>query len=72
MGNHSIAYFNRYTGKVETENIYGEGFVRWTYGNPLGKLSLETFVKRAFFSRWYGRRMDAPARRGTTPTCQQR
>lgn len=63
MGNEKIEFFNRYTGKVETEQIYGEGFLRWTYGNPLGKLSLETMVKRAFFSRWYGGRMSAPASR---------
>ena len=63
MGNSSIEYFNRYTGKVEREDIYGEGFVRWTYGNPLGKLSLEGFVKRAIFSKWYGSRMNAPASR---------
>lgn len=63
MGNDAVEYFNRYTGKVETEEIYGEGFLRWTYGNPLGRLSLEGFVKRAFFSRWYGGRMDAPGSR---------
>ena len=56
----SVEYFNRYTGKVEREQIYGEGFLRWVYGNPLGKLSLEGLVKRAIFSKWYGSRMDAP------------
>ncbi|SRR4051812_8720110 len=64
MGNDSIEYFNRYTGKVETEEIYGERFLRWTYGNPIGKLSLEGVVKRSVFSNWYGRRMNAPASRG--------
>jgi len=63
MARSTIEYFNRYTGKVEREDIYGEGFLRWTYGNPLGKLSLEGFVKRALFSKWYGGRMDAPASR---------
>jgi phosphatidylserine decarboxylase len=58
-----IEFFNRYTGKVEIEEIYGENFLRWTYGNPLGKLSLHALVKRAFFSRWYGNRMDAQASR---------
>ena len=58
-----VEYFNRYTGKVEEEQIYGEGFLRWTYGNPLGKISLEGLVKRAFFSRWYGGRMNSPASR---------
>jgi len=63
MGNSTVEYFNRYTGKVETEQIYGEDFLRWTYGNPLGKLSLEALAKRALFSKWYGWRMDAPASR---------
>lgn len=63
MGNSTIEFFNRYTGQVETEQIYGEGFLRWTYGNPLGKLSLEGLVKRAIFSKWYGRRMNAAASR---------
>lgn len=37
--------------------MYGEGFLRWSYGNPLGAISLNAFVKRPFFSAWYGRRM---------------
>ena len=52
MATSSIEYFNRYTGRAETEEIYGEGFLRWTYGHPLGRLSLESLVKRAFFSKW--------------------
>src|SRR5437762_9307538 len=54
-----IEYFNRYTGRIETEDVYGQSFLRWTYSNPLGRLSLHALVKRAAFSRWYGRRMDA-------------
>lgn len=56
----TIQFFNRYTGKIETEDIYGGHFLRWTYGNPLGRLSLHTLVKRSLFSRWYGWRMDRP------------
>jgi phosphatidylserine decarboxylase len=55
-----IRYFNRHTGNLETEQVYGEGFLRWSYGNPLGAISLAAFVKRPFFSKWYGRRMDKP------------
>ncbi|MEO7098265.1 MAG: phosphatidylserine decarboxylase [Luteolibacter sp.] len=55
-----IRYFNRHSGAIETEQVYGEGFLRWSYGNPLGKISLEAFVKRPFFSKWYGRRMSTP------------
>src|SRR5687767_8011024 len=58
MGFAPIQYFNRYTNQVETEKVYGEKFLHWTYGNPLGRLSLHALVKRALFSRWYGRRMD--------------
>jgi phosphatidylserine decarboxylase len=57
----AIRYFNRHTGVLETEQVYGEGFLRWSYGNPLGALSLEAFVKRPFFSKWYGRKMSTPA-----------
>ncbi|MES2475038.1 MAG: archaetidylserine decarboxylase [Verrucomicrobiota bacterium] len=56
----AIRYFNRHTGAMETEQVYGEGFLRWSYGNPLGAISLEGFVKRPFFSAWYGRRMSTP------------
>ncbi len=45
---------------METEPVYGEGFLRWSYGNPLGAISLNAFVKRPFFSEWYGRRMSTP------------
>lgn len=57
----AIEFFNRYTGKVEREQVYGAAWLNWTYGNPLGKLALEAVAKRAFFSRWYGWRMDRPA-----------
>jgi len=46
---------------METEQVYGEGFLRWAYGNPLGKLALSAFIKRPVFSAWYGMRMDRPA-----------
>ena len=53
-----ISFYNRYTGELETEQVYGEGFLKWAYGNPLGKIALHSFIKRPFFSKWYGRRMD--------------
>lgn len=52
-----IFYHNRHTGRLETEEVYGEGFLRWTYGHPLGAIALSAIVKRPFFSAWYGRRM---------------
>lgn len=58
-----IQFFNRYTAQVETEAVYGEGFLRWAYQNPLGRLALHALVKRALFSKWYGRRMQRPSSR---------
>lgn len=58
-----IKFFNRHSGEVETESVYGEGFLRWAYGNPLGRLTVALAVKRLWFSRWYGWRMDRPASR---------
>ena len=55
-----IQFFNRYTKQLETEKVYGEAFLDWTYNNPLGKIPLHLFVKKPFFSKWYGRKMDHP------------
>lgn len=59
----TIQFFNRHRNRLETEQVYGEGFLKFTYGNPLGKLALHGLVKRACFSNWYGKRMDAPETR---------
>ena len=59
----AIQYFNRYTQRVEAEQIYGEGFLRWIYGSLSGRLALHAVAKRGFFSRWYGWRMDRAASR---------
>lgn len=58
-----ITFFNRHTGRLETEAVYGEGFLRFVYENPLGKTALHTLVKRSLFSQWYGWRMDQPSSR---------
>lgn len=59
-----IRFYNRYSGEVETESIYGEAFLRWAYGNPLGRLAVALAFKRLWFSRWYGWRMNRPGSRG--------
>ena len=56
-----IRYFNRHTASHEIEQVYGEGFLRWAYGHPLGAVALWALVKRPLFSAWYGRRMSTPA-----------
>lgn len=59
-----IQFYNRYSEAMETEQVYGEPFLKWAYGNPLGKMALHTFVKRPGFSRWYGKRMNQAKTRG--------
>lgn len=58
-----IDYFDRYTGVLELEKIYGEAYLRWAYETLPGRLMVAAVVKRAFFSRWYGWRMGKPSSR---------
>ena len=52
MAESGIQFFNRYTGEVETEVVYGEQWLRFILFNPFGKIALHTVAKRAWFSRW--------------------
>lgn len=56
----AIQYYSSLSGTIETEQVYGEGFLRFAYDNPLGKMALHLFIKRPFFSHWYGWRMNQP------------
>ncbi len=58
-----ITFFNRHTGRIETEAVYGEAFLRFVYDHPLGALPLHALARRGFFSRLYGWRMDRAASR---------
>lgn len=63
-----IQYYNRYSGEIETEAIFGERFLRWTYETGIGRGVLETVVKRQLFSRLYGWWMSRPrSRRAIQP-----
>lgn len=57
MLDEQVSYFNRYSGHIEEENIYGASYLRWVTSNPWGRLSHWSVVKRSWFSRWYGWRM---------------
>lgn len=59
MPSQPVTFFNRHTGRIETESVYGEGPLRWTYDSVVGRAALHVLVKRAFFSRWYGTGMDS-------------
>ncbi|MDV6029462.1 MAG: phosphatidylserine decarboxylase [Phycisphaera sp. RhM] len=58
-----IVYHDRYRDESRVEKVYGDKALRWTYGTWGGKLALAAMVKRAWFSRWYGWRMDQPKTR---------
>jgi phosphatidylserine decarboxylase len=53
-----VRYFDRYRGELLTEKVYGEGWLRWVYETGPGRLSLALLVRRAFFSKFYGWRMN--------------
>jgi phosphatidylserine decarboxylase len=60
MSAEPIRFYNRYTKTVETEQVYGEKWLRWSYETTLGRLSVWALIKRPVFSRWYGWRMNRP------------
>lgn len=63
----AIEYIDRATQEIKEEIVPGEGWLRWLYHSPLGKLALHAAVKRKFVSRLYGWRMDAPASKARIP-----
>lgn len=56
-----IRFVDRASGALKTEAVYGERWLRLAYGNLAGRLAVWLVVRRAFFSRWYGRKMNRPA-----------
>jgi phosphatidylserine decarboxylase len=53
-----IRYYHRAKHTIETEQVFGEGWLRWAYENPVGRATTELLVKRALLSRIYGWRMN--------------
>lgn len=52
-----IRYFDRYSGTMKTEKVFGEGWLRFAYENPAGRFFVWLLARRAIFSQWYGRKM---------------
>lgn len=52
-----IRYYHRTKQTVETEQVYGEAWLRWTYESAPGRFALHALFKRALVSRIYGWRM---------------
>ena len=61
MSAEPIRYFHRAKQVVETEQIYGDDWLRWTYETGLGRFALNALVKRAVVSRYYGWKMSQRA-----------
>jgi len=53
-----IEYKDR-DNNIHIENVPGEGFLKFLYNKPFGKLPLEALVKRKFLSEVYGRYMSS-------------
>jgi phosphatidylserine decarboxylase len=53
-----IYYFDRYDGTTKTEKVYGERWLRLAYENPVGRFAVWLLFRRAFFSWYYGRKMN--------------
>jgi phosphatidylserine decarboxylase len=53
-----ILYFDRYVGTTKTEKVFGERWLRLAYDNPVGRFAVWLLFRRAFFSWYYGRKMN--------------
>lgn len=58
MSAEPIRYFDRQSRTVKTEQVYGEGWVRFAYEQPAGRFFVWLAARRALFSRWYGFKMN--------------
>lgn len=61
MPNKPIQYFNRYTQTIQTEDVYGERYIRWAYTTQTGKFFINLLAKTPLISKFYGYLMNRPA-----------
>lgn len=57
MPTEPIRFYHRYKQVVETEQIYGEAWLRFAYENSVGRGLVSLFARRRLFSAYYGWRM---------------
>ncbi|MDQ6977057.1 MAG: phosphatidylserine decarboxylase, partial [Ghiorsea sp.] len=53
-----IQVFNRRENKMDIEKVYGDGAVKFAYGNPIGRL-FGAVIASKMFSRLYGKSQDS-------------
>ena len=58
MAAEPIRYFDRYRQALATEPVFGEGWLRFAYGNPLGRAGVWLLARRRLFSVLYGWQMN--------------
>ena len=58
MASVPIRFYHRYKKTIEVEQVYGERWLRLAYENPVGRFFVWMLARRAFFSRWYGYKMN--------------
>lgn len=58
MASTPIDFFNRSTGQIEREQVYGEKWLRWAYESGLGRATTAMLLRRKLFSWYYGYRMN--------------
>lgn len=56
-----VRFWHRARQRIETEEIYGERWLRWLYETRTGRCALLGLVRRPWVSAWYGWRMSRPA-----------
>lgn len=67
-----VQFYNRESGILETEAIFGEKPLRWVYETHLGQIALWALIRRSVFSGFYGWWMNRPAsREKIAPFCRQ-
>jgi len=52
-----IRFYNRYTQGLETEQVFGEHWLRFAYENRAGRAGVWLLARRKFFSAYYGWKM---------------
>lgn len=53
-----IQVFNRYSNEIEIEKVYGDGAIRFAYGNPIGRM-LGPVIASKLVSKIYGQAQDS-------------
>lgn len=59
----SLHFFNRSTGQIEEELVYGESFIKFLYGNPVAGVVADRLLTNPWVSRAYGWTQSLPQSR---------